>query len=73
MAFGNFAAAGSLTFGTLVVFSIIKLLLGIVYFAFSLLIIKIAAGLVGYSTLSADWAVMAAAVISAASILGKER
>jgi len=73
MGFGNLFAVGGLALGTVLAISLFKLLLGVVYFAFSLLIIKIAASLVGYSALSADMAVIAAAIISAASVIGKEK
>lgn len=71
--FGNFFAIGGLALGTVLAISLFKLLLGVIYFAFSLLIIRIASSVAGYSALSADMAVLAAAIISAASVIGKEK
>lgn len=56
-----------------VVSSVILIILGTIYFAISLFIIKVASSLVGYSSLTAETAVLSAAILSAASILGSGR
>ncbi|AJF59698.1 MAG: hypothetical protein J4224_03490 [Candidatus Diapherotrites archaeon] len=59
----------SATLAFLAISSLILIILGVVYFAVSLFIIKAAAGLVGFSGLSSDMAVLSAAILSAASLV----
>ncbi|HIH09952.1 MAG TPA: hypothetical protein HA254_04765 [Candidatus Diapherotrites archaeon] len=55
-----------------VVSSVILIILGIIYFAVSLLIIKVASDLVGFSALSPDTAILSAAILSAASLIASK-
>ncbi|VVB99517.1 Uncharacterised protein [uncultured archaeon] len=53
--------------------SVLLIVLGVIYFAVSLVIIKVSAGLVGYSAVSAETAVLSAAILSAASLVASNR
>jgi len=56
-----------------IISSVILIILGVIYFAVSLFIIKAASGLVGYSGVSAETAVLSAAILSAASLIASHR
>ncbi|MCR4369070.1 MAG: hypothetical protein NUV67_04155 [archaeon] len=56
-----------------VVSSVILIVLGVVYFAVSLFIIKAATNLVGFSQVSSETAVLSAAILSAASLIASNR
>ncbi|GEM_PF-2674617 len=50
--------------------SILLIVLAIVYFAFSVFVIKIGAGWAGYKTLSGDMVILSAGIITAAILIG---
>jgi len=50
--------------------SLMLIVLAIVYFAFSVFVIKIGAGWAGYHSLSGDMVVLSAALITAAILIG---
>jgi hypothetical protein len=54
----------------MMVASFILILLGIVYFMITILTIKIGAGLAGFKTISGNWVVLTAGIITAAAIVG---
>ena len=56
-----------------VISSVILILLGVVYFAVSLFIIKLASELAGFPGVSAETAVLSAAILSAASLIASHR
>ncbi|HLC92131.1 MAG TPA: hypothetical protein VJH23_00310 [archaeon] len=56
-----------------IISSVILILLGIIYFAVSLFIIKAASNLVGYAGVSSETAVLSAAILSAASLIASHR
>ncbi|HZX19391.1 MAG TPA: hypothetical protein VFF13_00060 [archaeon] len=61
------------TLSIIIISSVILIILGVVYFAVSLFIIKLSAGLVGYGNVSSDLAVLSAAILSAASLIASNR
>ncbi len=56
-----------------VISSVILIILGIIYFAVSLFIIKVSSEVVGYAGVSAETAVLSAAILSAASLIASHR
>lgn len=72
MVLGEAVQIGTLITVT-VVSSIIFIVLGVVYFAVSLFIIKAASALVGFPNVSAETAVLSAAILSAASLVASGR
>ena len=72
MAFGDAVQVGAMVTVT-VISSVILILLGVVYFAVSLFIIKAASSLAGYGAVSAETAVLSAAILSAASLVASHR
>jgi len=53
-----------------IVSTIILIILGIIYFAITLWVIKVAADWIFDASLSVDWAVLAAAIVTLGSMLG---
>lgn len=56
-----------------VISSVILIILGIIYFAVSLFIIKFSSELIGYSAVSGETTVLSAAILSAASLIASHR
>ncbi|HZX33867.1 MAG TPA: hypothetical protein VFF09_00650 [archaeon] len=56
-----------------IISSVILIVLGVIYFAVSLFIIKIASALAGFGNVSAETAVLSAAILSAASLVASGR
>jgi hypothetical protein len=64
--------ACSLGFGVLqgLIASVILIVIGLVYFIVALWIVKAGSGLLGYTDLSGNWAVLSASLISVGSMIG---
>lgn len=60
--------AGSLVVG--IVASVILIVMGLIYFVIALAIVKFGAGMLGYTELHANWAVLSASLISVGSMVG---
>ncbi|HLC79920.1 MAG TPA: hypothetical protein VJG83_05895 [archaeon] len=56
-----------------VISSVILIVLGVVYFAVSLFIIKASSSLVGFGSISGETAVLSAAILSAASLIASNK
>jgi len=56
--------------GMMIISTIILIILSIIYFIIVLFVVNVAADVVFSDSLSADWAVMAAAIVTLGSMLG---
>lgn len=63
----------AISIANIVVTSAVMVLLGLVFFLINLWIIKESARLLGFATLTADMAVISAAILSAAGVVGPRK
>ena len=63
----------AISIANIVITSAVMVLLGLVFFMINLWIIKESARILGFSALSADMAVIAASLLSAAGVVGPRR
>ena len=56
--------------GFTIVASALLILLGLVYFMINLWIVKVGSGMLGYTDLSANWGVLAAALLTVGGVVG---
>lgn len=58
-----------LAFGFTIISAAMFVLMSILFFFVNVLVIKVAAGIAGYTALSGDWVILTAGILSAASTL----
>jgi hypothetical protein len=63
------AILGIMGLGFTVFSAVLFIVMSILFFFINVWVIKFGAGLAGYKTLSGDWVILAAGIMSAASIL----